>query len=89
MYAMLHQFLMTLQNEILSTVTSDFLKQKIILKSFNSLFNMIFLWMEIRKYFLIQIQLLGSYVIFSFSSNTMTVFGYIIEPNAVSTILLS
>ena len=26
-YVMLHQFLMTLQNEILSTETSDFLKQ--------------------------------------------------------------
>ena len=35
--AMLHQFLMTLQTEILSTVTSDFFKQRIILKSFNSM----------------------------------------------------
>ena len=35
-YAMLHQFSMTLRTEILSTVTSDFLKQIIILKSFDS-----------------------------------------------------
>ena len=32
----LNQFLMTLQIEILVTVTSDFLKQMIILKSFSS-----------------------------------------------------
>ena len=34
----LHQFLMTLQTENLSTETSDFLQQMIILKSFNSVF---------------------------------------------------
>ena len=32
---MLHQFLMALQTKILSTITLDFLKQMIILKSFN------------------------------------------------------
>ena len=36
MYAMLHQCFSTLQTEILSTVTSDFQKQMIIIKSFNS-----------------------------------------------------
>ena len=36
---MLHQFLVTLQFEILLTVTSDFLKQMIMLKSFNSVFQ--------------------------------------------------
>ena len=38
MYTMHHQFSMTLQTEILLTVTSDFPKQMIILKSFNSVF---------------------------------------------------
>ena len=35
MYAMLQQFLVTFQTEIFSTLTSDFLKQMLILKSFN------------------------------------------------------
>ena len=41
-YAMLLQFLMTLQTEILSTEASDFLKHAFFLKSFNSmLFSML------------------------------------------------
>ena len=35
MYAMLQQFLVTFQTEIFSTLISDFLKQMLILKSFN------------------------------------------------------
>ena len=43
MYARLHQlFSMTLQTEILSTVTSDFLKQMVNLNSFNTLLFIIF-----------------------------------------------
>ena len=38
MYAMLHQFLLALQAEILSKGTSDNLKQIIFLRSFNSVF---------------------------------------------------
>ena len=37
---MLHNFLMTLQTNIVSIVTSDFLEQKIILKSCNTLLCM-------------------------------------------------
>ena len=40
MYAMLEQFSMTLQTEIVSTISSDFLKQMIILKSFYSVLLM-------------------------------------------------
>ena len=50
-YAMPHQFLMTLQTEILSTVTSDFLKEKIILKSFNSLVAAVFYFLALQTIF--------------------------------------
>ena len=49
-HAMFRHFFITLQSDILSTVTSGFLKQLIILKSFNSVFYLVILFCDEQTY---------------------------------------